>query len=148
MKKVILLIVICFFGFLSCTKKDTSNNSNNSNPNNSTQTGTVTFTISQCQCILQPSYKCIYHNLGLGYSSTDIANNAFFQSTSNSKNTSDTYSYTLNVGTYYYKATAKNECSNQVDCSYPCGYGQLETKTKSGAFTIEANKTINVSISL
>lgn len=83
-----------------------------------------------------PAYSCV---IGLGYSSTDVANEAYFYSVNGGGLTK-----TLPVGTYYYKATKTYNLSS-------CGCGRPpcpKPVSKSGSFTITADQTTNVSFQL
>jgi len=96
----------------------------------------LSFNVNYGGCI--PGWTVV---IGLGYSSTDIANDAFFCSQSyTSPNTFKKDK--LDPGTYYYKATKTYNIS--------CGTGQgiPSPVTKSGSFIIEPSKTTLLSVNL
>lgn len=74
-------------------------------------------------------------NLGYGYSSTDVVNDAFIASWKFQQSDSKTVN-NVKPGIYYYKATRSSTDSN---CS---------TVVKSGSFTIESSKSTRVDIYL
>ncbi len=96
---------------------------------------TATWTTTYVSC--NPAYTVV---IGLGYTSTDVANEAYFaQSGSNLYSPATYTNSTLAPGTYYYKAKKTYNAST-------CGTGQgiPPTVTKSGAFTITAGQTTTV----
>ncbi len=81
-------------------------------------------------------------SFGLGYTSTDVANEAYFAQSGNYISTPVTYSKgNLAPGTYYYKA-------KKVFRTSLCGTGQGVpiTVTKSGAFTIIGGQNTSINI--
>jgi len=78
--------------------------------------------------------------IGLGYTSTDVANNAFF--VSKTYTTPSTFGYSnLTPAVYYYKATRSFTINN--------GGGPIAQKIeKSGSFTISSGKTTSLSVDL
>lgn len=145
----VLLII-----FQGCKKKDTPPTNPGgttipTNPNTGNGTGKAFITCFQCQCFVdagQGNVGCVYHSFGLGYSSTDVANQAFFQRTSPTNQLNDTYWFTLPAGVYYYGGTALNHCNDSQQPCTACGYTGNGSKTVNGSFTIVANQTTQVAI--
>jgi len=133
MKK--LLIVILLFATISCKKTDTEEpiDSTTQSQEEVIENGTVKINVSYTQTYSPGS--CITNSVGIGYSSTDIANDAFFE-TSN-YHMPHSYIFELEEGTYYYKVTTKCNCGNNPTCTND-GYSQsnLYTRYKNGSFTI------------
>lgn len=135
MKKTLLLALMSIIIF-SCKKEDKTEPSAKQPPTViSSDTGSVAFQQ------LNWEWKCgiesgnIYQTVGIGYTANDIAVSAYFAQ--------QKFAYTpyrlhgLKVGTYYYKAITSvntDPCNNFV------------SKTQTGSFTIEANKTIKILI--
>lgn len=126
------------------------------------QTNAQYSTLSACQqsaCAKEPGFVQItaswntkYNNcnsaftviIGLGYTSTDVTNEAFFAKSGGMISSPGTYSKNyLAPGKYYYKAS---KTFNKSVC------GSYQTPpavvTKNGSFTITAGKTTNISIDL
>jgi hypothetical protein len=113
--KIILLSVMTIVALQSCSTNES---------------GSVGITVSRTSSY----YSCSSIQIGLGYTSTDCVNGAFFAQKSGSLSGSS-YSFILEKddlapGVYYYKVT--------------CG----TTTVKNGAFTIKANQTTKISISV
>lgn len=86
------------------------------------------------------SYSSGIAEIGLGYSSSDISNNAFFVSRSYSTPSTFTQS-NLAPGLYYYKAVRTFTTND--------GSGPVSRKIeKSGSFTINSVKTTSITVGL
>lgn len=80
--------------------------------------------------------------IGLGYTSTDVANEAYFANSGQQINSPTTYNQgNLKAGIYYYKAKKTYNASS-------CGTGQgiPPTVIKSGSFTIIAGQKTSVNV--
>mgnify|MGYP000968878524 CR=1 FL=1 len=139
MKKIIpLTYVICMILLISC-KKD--NEANTNTISNGTVTISAVSTGDPGPCFAR--YEC---TIGLGYSSTDIANEAYFARSS--LQTGNKVSYLsksdLAPGTYYYRVKVayvkKDNCDS--DPKY------FNDKIRSGAFDIIAGETTKISVIL
>lgn len=123
MKNSILILASCLTMFcISGCKKEAKTGSINI---------TVTFDLTGgCQRTVE---------VGLGHSSEDTQNEAYFERGS-STNSPYTYSSSqLKAGTYYYKAKSSSTVS----------YSQCKTPSiKSGAFTIKEGETTEINVQL
>jgi hypothetical protein len=103
--------------------------------------GKVTFSASWTNylCRQNPIFYQYSVEVGIGYSSTDVSNNAFFASYEPWNTSSLTWTRdNLSPGVYYYKAIKR---------SNNCGTGTKQVvNTKSGSFTITAGQTTSVNI--
>lgn len=122
-------------------------------------TGTAQYsTYSACQSAcgngsvnISASWNSTYVNctpaysvtIGLGYSSTDIANEAYFYTSGVGLNSPLTMTKSLSPGTYYYKG---KKTYNSSSCG--TGQGVPATVVKSGSFTITSGQTSYVSFQL
>jgi len=150
---MLALIVAGSIAFTGCKKKEdpTSSSTGGSSSNPGIGQGTLELSIvhDQKQCTSAPG---VIHTVGIGYSSTDMANNSFFitKTGSNSK----THTFSLDEGLYYYKGIACcNGCNDNI-CKSDLGLGNEDYcgnragASKSGSVTIIADKTINKTINL
>jgi hypothetical protein len=114
----------------------TSGNTNPIQP----KTGTVKISLSWTLTSYAGSITSGSSVLGLGYTSTDVANGAYF--VQRTYTIPDTFTQSnLTVGIYYYKAVRSFNSND--------GSGPVSRKVeKSGAFTIEAGKATTVSVNL
>lgn len=136
--KLTAVIFTAMFIFNSCSKDDNSTSSSGGGGGGGSTTGKVTITASWTTNYVScnPAYTVI---IGLGYNSTDIANEAYFASSSYIYSPASYSKDGLAAGTYYYKAKKTYNAST-------CGTGQgiPPVVTKSGAFTITAGQTTTV----
>lgn len=142
--------MIIFTSIIACEKKtistspsvkDTENSGGGSSGGEVSTTGTVKIMASWTSKFIycNPAYTVV---IGLGYSSTDVANDAYFAQTS-SQGSSLTYTKdNLTAGTYYYKAKKTYKIST---CGNPQG-GAPSDVTKLGAFTIIAGQTTTINV--
>ena len=99
------------------------------------KTGSVSLNLSWTY-----SYSSGIVEIGLGYSSTDVANNALFVSTTYTTPTTFSRS-NLAPAIYYYKAKRSFTTNN--------GSGPVAQKIeKSGSFTISSGKTTSITVNL
>jgi len=108
---------------------------NNSNGGGGYVEITATWTYTYFEC--SPAYTV---KIGLCYTSTDVANEAYFFQSSGDYYGTSSFTYPLASGTYYYKAKKTYNMS--------CGTGQgiPSIVAKSGTFTITANQTTIVNV--
>lgn len=147
MKKTILIVLCLPLVILTNCKKDEQANTNQNSSTSSTtnQTGIV---------VINTNWNSVYvgcnsaYNvtIGLGYNSTDIANDAFFASNQYGASPSSLAkaSFTkddLKIGVYYYKV---KKSYNSTRCG--TGQGIPADVVKNGSFTIEAGKTTTVDV--
>ena len=133
-----LVCVTCMILFISCEK---DNETNTNTLNNGGVTISAVWTGDPGPCFAR--YEC---TIGLGYSSTDIANEAYFARSSlqtGNKSSSPSKS-DLAPGTYYYRVKVayvkKDNCDS--DPKY------FNAKIRSGAFDITAGETTKISVIL
>jgi len=133
---IVILMLIGVLVFIGC-KKDDPQPSTSSNTNTGTDTpGYVSILVS----FTEEKGMCNYAwnvVIGLGYSSTDVANEAYFQS-NRSINSPAGISASLDPGIYYYKAKKTYNLST-------CGGTDQPSTSKSGSFTITSEETTNIS---
>lgn len=98
---------------------------------------TASWTTSYVNC--NPAYTVV---IGLGYSSTDVANETYFAQSGNILYSPANYTNSnLAPGTYYYKAKKTYRASFCAP-----GNGTPPAVTKSGAFTITSYQLTNVNV--
>lgn len=169
MKIIILCLTICIL--FSCEKKENSGyictngqcnasfenptyltlkdcqaecGTSGTSPTTPTQTkvGSVSITLNWTLTTYLGNITSGTTVLGLGYTSNDVANGAFFAEKSYIDPNRSTFTQSnLKVGIYYYKAT-RSYTSND-------GSGPVSKKVeKSGSFTIESGKTTSITVNL
>ena len=121
-----------------CGNSQSNNNTNNNSGNvTNTSPGKVTITATWIRKYVacDPGYIV---TIGLGYSSSDVANQAFFATSGNDSYPPASYSKQLEPGTYYYsvKKTYKMYCGT--------GQGVPPDVVKNGAFTITGGNTTTI----
>jgi len=142
---VLLSIITCsIFTLTQCQKK--SNQSNTPSNSTGTTTGTtsasttgkvvITATWNSTYVMCNGAYNVV---IGLGYNSTDVANEAYFAQSNYAGSSASFSKDNLAPGVYYYKA---KKTYNSTKCG--TGQGIPPVVTKSGAFTITAGQTITV----
>lgn len=132
------------FLFNACQKDPSNTSSGNTSTPSGKKPGKVTIKATWSNP--SPWNLCKYPYtvvIGLGYSSTDVANEAFFSQSSYFVSPANYTKDGLAPGTYYYRAKKTYNASS-------CGTGQgiPQTVIKSGAFTIKEGKTHTENISL
>lgn len=161
MKKFTFYLVILLglsLSFTSC-KEDfdeptTPNSTSTTPPTPTDQDGYASISAS---CSNSPSYyyltgynfyKCNYFykfELGIGYNSTDIANEAYFKTVSTNTSFKITnYSIKLPPGVYYCKA--KRTCTGNTCSNDDPSYVRPADISRSASFTVTAGKTTTVSV--
>ncbi len=124
------------------TLQDCQSECGSAGTNNPTQpkTGTVKINLSWTLTSYAGTITSGSTIIGLGYSSTDVANGAYFVQQTYS--TPDTFTHSnMKAGIYYYKAVRSFRTND--------GSGPVSRKVeKSGAFTIEGGKATIVSVNL
>ncbi len=142
MKKTIIvsLLTCSLITFTNCKKKSTQNNTstNSAAATTNTSTGKVVITASwnSTYVMCTGAYNTV---IGLGYSSTDVANEAYFAQSNYTGSSANFSKDLLAPGVYYYKA---KKTYNSTKCG--TGQGIPPVVTKSGAFTITAGQTTTV----
>lgn len=137
-KLIPLTYVICLILLISC-KKDPGNNTNTLS--NGAVSISAVWTGNPGPCFAR--YEC---TIGLGYSSTDIANEAYFARSSlqTGNKVSNLSKSDLAPGTYYYRVKVvyvlKNNCTSDQE--------YFTDKIKSGAFDITPGETTKISVIL
>lgn len=133
-----LIILICLILFFSCKKE-------NSTDINGQLSGVVsisaTWSGDQGPCFAR--YEC---TIGLGYSSTDIGNEAYF-ARGDLQTGNKVYNYSkkdLSPGTYYYRV--KVVYVKRSNCDSDSEY--FNPKIKSGAFDIIGGETTTIRVHL
>jgi hypothetical protein len=146
MKKTIIisLLACALITITNCKKKSTQNNTSNNSTtvptNTTTTTGKVVITASwnSTYVMCTGAYNTV---IGLGYSSTDVANEAYFAQSNYTGSSANFSKDLLAPGVYYYRA---KKTYNSTKCG--TGQGIPPVVTKSGAFTITAGQTTTVSV--
>ncbi len=144
MKKTIIvsLLTCSLITFTNCKKKSTQNNTstNSAAATTNTSTGKVVITASwnSTYVMCTGAYNTV---IGLGYSSTDVANEAYLAQSNYTGSSANFSKDLLAPGVYYYRA---KKTYNSTKCG--TGQGIPPVVTKSGAFTITAGQTTTVSV--
>jgi hypothetical protein len=146
--KFALIILTLFTTITACKKETTPTSSSGTSGGGSGTTGTLKLTIFHPQRDCPPQAYTVTHTVGLGYSSTDIANDAFFDSR-NGHAVGTTYTFTLNAGLYYYKGKACcTNCNSQI-CNGWGGFTGVGTcKSASGSVQVTAGQEVSRSITI
>jgi hypothetical protein len=166
MQRIPIIILVVFVTIVSCEKKKnstTSSNNTTQTQNSTTTSGTTTggtttggtttggttTTTPQGKVTLKASWtksykSCTYAyttKIGLGYTSTDVVNEAYFAESGGDVDGSLTYTKdALAPGIYYYQAKK----SYNTNCG--TGQGIPTTVTKKGSFTVASGSTTVVEI--
>jgi len=149
MKKFLpILHLLTMIAFWQCAKKAETTSSNtttssttSSTPtsnNSTTGTPTGTTAVKKGSVSISATWTnktCWSVKIGLAFSSTDIANDAFFTESNEVQYSPIKFTYDLDPGTYYYKAS-KNYFTKS-----PCGGSPQNSIVKNGSFVITSGKT-------
>jgi hypothetical protein len=143
MKKIkcIIIILTLFTTITACKKETTSSSGTGGGGGTVGTTGKVTITASWSNPAPWNACGSPYTVvIGLGYNSTDVANESYFASNSFYSSSATFSKDGLTAGVYYYGAKKTFNAST-------CGTGQgiPPTVKKSGSFTIIAGQTTTVS---
>lgn len=155
MKRLFFLALVpLVMVFSRCEKKDpveteptASATSSTASGTNASGTTTGTNAVKPGKVVITASWTKNYQNcspawtvkIGLGFSSSDVANSTFFAESFGDVYGTTSFSKELDPGTYYYKATK----------TYNKGCGTINqpppSVSKSGSFVIKSGQTNSIS---
>ena len=140
-KRIILASTIVFililFPLNGCKK--TSNTSSNSSTASANGKVVISASWNSTYLNCRPAYTVV---IGLGYNSTDVANETYFAQGSYAGSSASFTKDNLTPGIYYYRVKKKYNSTS-------CGIGQGGVPPiviKSGSFTITSGQITNVSV--
>lgn len=141
-------VILCIIVFAHCKKNENQNKSTGGGTApTATATPTNTTTATTGKVVITATWNSTYVSctgaynvvIGLGYNSTDVANEAYFAQSNFTGSSANFSKSSLAPGVYYYKA---KKTYNATKCG--TGQGVPPVVTKSGAFTVTAGQTITV----